>query len=105
MAVLQWDRILGLGQGQTQLSSSPPHHQPRRAVQAVQGKVCQPGQEADQRSKTRDPLMCHPAYPGRQDLAIDTYGSTTFTFRKYDILKISLVRKLGNIDTLVDQSF
>ena len=63
VAVLQWDRILGLGQGQTQLSSSPSHQQPRRAVQAVQGKVCQPGQEADQRSKTRDPAHVPPGLP------------------------------------------
>ena len=34
--------------------------------------------------------------PGRQDLVIDTDSSTTFTFRKNDVLKIPLIRKLGN---------
>ena len=36
--------------------------------------------------------------PGRQDLVIDADSSTTFTFRKNDVLKIPLIRKLGNID-------
>ena len=35
--------------------------------------------------------------PGRQDLVIESDSSTTFTFRKNDVLKIPLVRKLGNI--------
>ena len=34
--------------------------------------------------------------PGRQDLVIDADSSTTITFRKNDVLKIPLIRKLGN---------
>ena len=35
---------------------------------------------------------------GTQDFAIDTDGSTTFTFQKNNVPQIPLIRKLGNID-------